>query len=232
MYQILAKYYDDLVADEKATYAWADFIESHASFKSVLEFACGSGEITLELAKRGYQIKASDLSSEMICEAKKKSGSHNVDFFQHDMIQPIQVKVDLVLCLCDSMNYLIEEKDFKQVIQNSYHNLNENGTFIFDVHSLDRLEEFQEEFYEEGFIQNKAYEWSIQTQEDYILQNFVFFDEKAHPTLEQHIQKVYHPDMIKQWCEEIGFDVEIYTDFIHPGICTGEKYFYVCRRKS
>ena len=48
MYQILAKYYDALVKDEEATKAWADFVESHATFNTVLEYACGSGEITLE----------------------------------------------------------------------------------------------------------------------------------------------------------------------------------------
>lgn len=232
MYQILAKYYDALVADEKATLAWVDFIESHASFHSILEFACGSGEITLALANKGYEVKASDLSKDMIEEAKKKKGADKVEFFVHDMISFLPEKVDLVLCLCDSMNYIIHEQDFRQVLHNAYQNLNEKGTFIFDVHSLDRLAEFQEEFYEEGIIQGNGYEWSIQTQEDYIFQNFVFFDKQAHPTYEQHIQRVYDPELIQKWCQEIGFDVEIYTDFKHPGITSGEKYFYICRRKS
>ena len=230
MYQILAKYYDALVADENATLAWVNFIESHASFHSILEFACGSGEITLELAKRGYKVKASDLSSDMINEAKKKEHAEFVEFFVHDMIQPLNEQVDLVLCLCDSMNYVIDEDDFKQVLMNAYNNLKENGTFIFDVHSLDRLDEFEDEFYEEGVIETHGYEWSIQTQDDFILQNFVFFDENAHPTYEQHIQRVYHPDVIKRWLEKIGFSVEIYTDFKYEGISEGEKYFYVCRR--
>ena len=230
MYQILAKYYDALVADENATRDWVNFIESHASFNTILEFACGSGEITLELAKRGYKVKASDLSSDMVNEARKKEYAEHVEFFVHDMVQPLEDKVDLVLCLCDSMNYVIDEDDFKQVLKNAYNNLNENGTFIFDVHSLDRLDEFEEEFYEEGVINNHGYEWSIQTQDDFILQNFVFFDENATPTYEQHIQRVYHPDVIKEACEKIGFNVEIYTDFKYEGIVEGEKYFYICRR--
>lgn len=230
MYQILAKYYDALVADENATRDWVNFIESHASFETILEFACGSGEITLELAKRGYKVKASDLSYDMVEEAKKKKYAELVEFFVHDMVKPLDDKVDLVLCLCDSMNYVIDEDDFKQVLKNAYHNLNENGTFIFDVHSLDRLDEFEEEFYEEGVINNHGYEWSIQTQDDFVLQNFVFFDENALATYEQHIQRVYHPDVIKRWCEKIGFSVEIYTDFKYEGIVEGEKYFYICRR--
>lgn len=230
MYQELAKFYDALVADEEATHNWVDFIESHASFYDILEFACGSGEITLALAKKGYHVKASDLSRDMINEAKKKENAEQVEFFVHDMIQPLPDQVDLVLCLCDSMNYVIEEDDLKQVLKNAYNNLKEKGTFIFDVHSLDRLVEFENEFYEEGIINGCGYEWSIETQHDHIFQNFVFFDKDAHATYEQHIQRVYDPIQIKTCCEELGFTVEIYTDFNHEGICEGEKYFYVCRR--
>lgn len=230
MYQILAKFYDSLVKDDEATLDWVHFIEKHAKFSSVLEYACGSGEITLALANLGYQVKASDLSFDMIEMAKQKEGADKIQFEVRNMIETTDDVVDLVLCLCDSMNYVIDDNDFIKVLQNAYHNLKPNGTFIFDVHSLDRLEEFTNEFYEEGMIDNNGYEWSIETNGDKIFQNFVFFDENAHPSYEQHIQKVYDPEWIKNKCEEIGFEVEIYTDFKYPGITSGEKYFYVCRR--
>lgn len=232
MYQILAKFYDALVKDDDATLDWVHFLEEHASFHSVIEYACGSGEITCMLANLGYEIHASDLSHEMIEEAKRKKGAEKVDFKVRNMCEFADEKADLVICLCDSMNYLTEDEEFLQVIDNAYHNLNEQGTFIFDVHSLDRLNEFEEEFYEEGMIEGCGYQWSIETQKDEIHQNFVFFDEQAHPTYEQHIQRVYDPKILLKWCEEKGFDVEIYTDFKKKGICEGEKYFYVCRRKS
>ncbi|WP_071441678.1 class I SAM-dependent DNA methyltransferase [Traorella massiliensis] len=232
MYQVLARFYDALVKDDKATQDWVDFIEAHASFQRVLEYACGSGEITLALARKGYDVKASDLSSDMIEMAKRKEDAHLVDFKVHDMVEPLNEKVDCVLCLCDSMNYLIEEDDFKQVLHNAYMNLNEQGTFIFDVHSLDRLKEFEDEFYEEGVIDGCGYEWSIETHGDCIYQNFVFFDQEAHPSYEQHIQRVYDPSLIREWCQKMGFKVSLYTDFKKQGIHEGEKYFFVCERKS
>lgn len=230
MYQALAKFYDPLVKDEQATRDWVDFIERHASFQSVIEYACGSGEITLALAKKGYHVEASDLSCDMVEVAKAKHGAEKVVFSVHDMREPLDGCADCVLCLCDSLNYVIEEEEIKQVLVNAYQNLNEKGTFIFDVHSLDRLCEFQEEFFEEGLIDQTGYEWSIETQQDLIFQNFVFFDVSAHPTYEQHIQRVYDPLVLKQWCEEVGFQVSIYTDFIKEGIAEGEKYFYVCKK--
>lgn len=232
MYQKLAQFYDSLVKDDEATKDWADFIERHARFQKVIEYACGSGEITCELAKRGYEVEASDLSSEMIQQAKEKPFADQIRFSVRDMRTFVPSQADCVICLCDSMNYLLEDEDFQGVLQNAYNNLTSLGTFIFDVHSLDRIEEFQEEFYEEGLIDGKGYEWSILAQDDYLVQNFVFFNENGRPDYEQHIQRVYDPLKIKEWCEQIGFQVEIYTDFIHEGIQEGEKYFYVARKES
>lgn len=232
MYNILASFYDPLVKDDQATLEWVNFIEKHANrFHSVLEYACGSGEITLALARKGYQVKASDLSADMVKQAQNKKKADLVDFFVWDMRNAYSYKADLVLCLCDSMNYLQDDEQFRQVIKNAYDNLNEDGTYIFDVHSLDRLEEFEEEFYEEGMIDGKGYEWSIESHQDQIFQNFVFFDEEGHPSYEQHVQKVFHPDDIMKWLDEAGFEAEVYTDFHTTGIASGEKYFFVCRRK-
>lgn len=228
-YAALASFYDSLVADKQATLDWVHFIEKHASFSTIIEYACGSGEITLELAKR-YSIQASDLSSEMVAMAQLKQGADKVEFSVHDMREYRPAKADLVLCLCDSLNYILVEQEVVKVLQNAYNNLNEHGTFIFDVHSIDRLSEFEDEFYEEGIIQGCGYEWSILTQDIYLHQNFVFFDEQAHPSYEQHIQRVYSSDWLISQCQAIGFEVEVYTDFNKLGISDGEKYFFVCRK--
>lgn len=228
-YATLAHFYDSLVADKQATLDWVRFIETHARFSTIIEYACGSGEITLELAKR-YAIEASDLSSDMIEIAKQKPNADKVSFSVHDMRVLRLQKADLVLCLCDSLNYILSEPECVQVIHNAYMNLNEQGTFIFDVHSIDRLSEFEEEFYEEGIIKGCGYEWSILAQDEYLHQNFVFFDQQAHPTYEQHIQRVYRSDWLIEQCQKIGFEVEVYTDFNQKGISDGEKYFFVCKK--
>ena len=72
IYNTLATYYDDLVKDEQATKAWVDWIEKHKSACSMLECACGSGEITHALAKKGYTMSALDISQQMIDQAKAK----------------------------------------------------------------------------------------------------------------------------------------------------------------
>lgn len=231
MYHALAAHYDSLVKDDEATKAWVDLIERSASFHHVVECACGSGEITLALARKGYTIEASDLSEDMINQARQKKDAEKVKWSVQNMVDlHIEQTPDLMLCLCDSLNYLLEDEQIIKVMHQSYELLAKDGTFIFDVHSLDRIDEFKEEFLEEGCLDGTNYEWSIQSDEDLIYQNFVFYDECANAHYEQHIQRVYDPMWLKSEAEKCGFSVEIFTDFVHVGITEGEKYFYILKK--
>ena len=232
IYNILAQYYDGLVKDEKATRDWVTFIQKHLSGNEIMELACGSGEITLALAQQGYQIDASDFSFAMIEEAMKKANSEKVNFYVMDMNEmQSQKQYDGILCLCDSINYLLQETQLKTLFKNIYETLKPQGVFIFDMHTPDRLKEFEEEFYEEGVVEGHEYTWSIITEEDCLYHNFIFYDEEAHITQEQHIQRVYSIDLMNELLNPY-FDIEIYTDFIEKGIHEGEKYFYICRKKG
>lgn len=231
MYDYLAPYYDALVADEEATKAWVQLIEKYIPQGEIMELACGSGEITIMLANHGYQISASDLSAEMIEQAKKKENSDKVKWSVMDMSQIEDDHIyDGILCLCDSFNYLLKEEAVEQMIAGVSAHIKENGYFIMDMHSLDRLEEFSEEYNEAGRLFQHEYQWCIQSEDDFIYQNFSFYDEAGRCTLEQHIQRVYDPLWVLDLLTKYGFECEIFTDFELEGIQPGEKYFYICRK--
>lgn len=231
IYNILAKYYDGLVKDDDATKAWVDLIDPNMNGKNILELACGSGEITIALANKGYLIDASDLSQAMIDEAKKKKGAEKVNFFAMDMCDfTVDKTYDGILCLCDSINYLVSEKQLETLFKSVYEHLNENGTFIFDMHTPDRLYEFEEEFYEAGVLEGHEYSWSIVSEDECIYHNFMFYDEEANHSQEQHVQRVYSTELMDALLSPY-FTYEIYTDFDNKGIHEGEKYFYVCKKR-
>ena len=233
MYETLARFYDALVKDEEATKAWVSLIEDSIEGNNILELACGSGEITISLAKDGYKVMGTDLSSDMIEEAKKKADSNQVSWKVMDMSDfSLNQTFDAILCLCDSFNYLLHEEQVLSMIQCVKKHLTPTGTFIMDMHSLDRLYEFEEEYNEAGKIENHEYQWTIQTIDDSIYQNFAFYDEEGRVTLEQHIQRVYDPIWVKEELEKAGFAVTIKTDFDQDGICEGEKIFYICKRQG
>ena len=231
MYDYLAPYYDALVADEEATKAWVSLIEDYIPKGDLMELACGSGEITIMLANHGYQVYASDLSSEMVEQAKQKAGSEKVTWRVMDMSHiEDERQYDGIVCLCDSFNYLLNEEAVHSMFQGVHAHLKENGVFIVDMHSLDRISEFEEEYNEAGKLFGHEYQWSIQSEDDLIYQNFSFYDEDGRCTLEQHIQRVYDPMWILETLESYGFECEILTDFELEGIQPGEKYFFICRK--
>lgn len=233
MYQALARYYDALVKDEQATQAWVSLIKAHMPVGDIMELACGSGEITIQLANEGYHVFASDLSEDMIKEAKKKAGSEQITWSVMDMSRFDDDKhYDGILCLCDSFNYLLIDAQVDEMLKQVYAHLNEHGVFIMDMHSLDRLNEFEEEYNEAGKIMNHEYQWTIYAVEDRIYQNFAFYDEAGRVTLEQHIQRVYDPEDIARRLKQLGFQVEILTDFEYSGITEGEKQFFICRKET
>lgn len=233
MYQKLSTYYDEMVGDLNATHAWVEFVSKHSCGKHLLDLACGSGDIAIALAKRSYQVEASDISLLMLEQAKAKDTTHMVEFSHMDMRNLNLVDTyDTITCFCDSINYLTQEDDVQNLFQSIYHALHQEGTFLFDVHTMDRLDEFNEEFLEEGSLLTCEYEWSIYADDDMIYQNFVFFDKEGHREIEQYIQKVYHPDKLIEMLNRIGFHVHVYTDFEKSGIQMGEKLFFVCEKRE
>lgn len=62
-----------------------------ASLKNALEYACGSGSLTLELAKLFKSVRSRDLSKGMLERAKKRAvdaGLTNVTLCEGSMLQP------------------------------------------------------------------------------------------------------------------------------------------------
>lgn len=233
MYEKLAAYYDALVKDDQATAAWVQLVKQSVTGKQLLEAACGSGEITLALAKAGYHMTAGDISQSMLKQACAKQGSELVDWHCFDMRDMDRFKsYDAVLCFCDSINYLTDFNDWRLFFTQAYAHLKDNGVLLFDMHTLDRLDEFAQEYCEAGYLDDCAYEWTISAEDDCIYHNFIFYDEEAHPSLEQHIQRVIEPQRVIDCLCEIGFSVDVYTDFTKPGIQSGEKYFYICKKST
>ncbi|MEG0313963.1 MAG: class I SAM-dependent methyltransferase [Erysipelotrichaceae bacterium] len=231
MYQVLAKYYDILTDDQDAMKQWLNFVELHHNGGNILELACGSGTLAKLLADKHYKIEASDISKDMINIARDKLKGTNVNIYEFNMINiQLDKNYDNIICFCDSINYLETNDDVKRMFKSVYEHLNDQGVFMFDIHSIDRLDEFKDEFFEEGLIGSNSYEWSITTMDDSLYHQFVFYNEDGIPTVENQIQRVYDIKFIEEILVECGFSYKVYTDFDKKGIVAGEKYFYVATK--
>ena len=72
-YDALAPWYDSLTGDVPYG-AFADFYEAEfaadgGGFRLLLDLCCGTGTLTWEMARRGYELIAADQSVEMLAQA-------------------------------------------------------------------------------------------------------------------------------------------------------------------
>ena len=221
-YAMLARYYDELLQDEEALSLWLEHIEDRP-FHSVLELASGSGVMAKILKNKGYDVIASDLSKEMM-EASRSN--YDGEYLLLNMCDySLDRRFDLVLCICDSINYL-EEDELDAFFRCAYDHLNDGGRLIFDMHHQMRLEEFKEEYIEEGYVKGTPYQWCILSDEyeKIINEHFTFYFDDGM-IQEHHTQHVFEPELIREKMKEM-FDVEIIEDFIED-----EKLLMVGYRK-
>ena len=211
-YEYLAKYYDYLLGDEEAFDFWLEYINAK-DYHTVLELASGSGVLAGILKKQGKDVTASDISKEM-----KEVATNNFDgeYLILNMIDfDLHKKYDLILCVCDSINYLYEE-ELEQMFKSVYKHLNVGGRFIFDMHNPKRLEEFDEEYIEEGQIDEDVYyQWTINsdTFDRTVNEHFTFYTPEGM-IQEQHTQNVFEPSVVKEKLESVGLEPEVVMDFI------------------
>ena len=155
MFGILAGYYD-MLNDNAGYKKTADYIEKvfriynlHKLYKKkpdarraplqVLDLACGTGSLAIELAARGYDMTGLDLSADMLAIASAKNPG--ILWLNQDMRGfELYGTVGAIICCYDSLNYILEKKDVKKCFKLAYNYLDPGGLFIFDVNSKHRFE--------------------------------------------------------------------------------------------
>lgn len=146
-YTAIARVYDKL--NKEIDYAaWADFFE--ACFdrylkerpKLMLDLACGTGSMTIELAKRGYDMIGIDGSADMLSEAfTRAQGLPPILFLQQDMRSfELYGTVGAVSCCLDSLNYLPSKEDLQKAFACVHNYLDPDGLFLFDMNTPYKFE--------------------------------------------------------------------------------------------
>ena len=130
---------------------WADFFERcFDTFLTerpelVLDLACGTGSMTLELAKRGYDMIGIDSSSDMLNIALDRKYDmelpRDVLFLLQDMTSfELYGTVGAITCCLDSINYLVDDGDLEKCFALAHNYLDPDGLFLFDVNSPYKFE--------------------------------------------------------------------------------------------
>ncbi len=141
MYTDFALVYDRLMNDVPYQ-EWARYYAGLLGLYGVgpgarcVECACGTGSLTIPLARIGYSMTGMDLSADMLNLAQQKARNQGVmiPFIRMDMRKlAVQRPVDAVLATCDGPNYLTAPSDLTAFFASAYSALKPGGVLAFDV---------------------------------------------------------------------------------------------------
>lgn len=102
---------------------------------NILELCCGTGRLTIPIAKEGYNISGVDITPSMLEQAKEKATEAclEIDFIQAD-IRSLELnnKHDLIFIPFNSIHHLYQNADLFQALKVVKKHLKENGLFLLD----------------------------------------------------------------------------------------------------
>ncbi len=111
-------------------------LEHGLSGTRLLDVACGTGSSFLPLLRAGYRVTACDISPKMIALAAEKARGR-VTLRVADMRElPRWGAFDLITCLDDSLNHLVEREDVVRALIGMRKNLARSGLLVFDVNAF------------------------------------------------------------------------------------------------
>lgn len=246
MYERFAQLYDRFMADVDYE-GWAAYLcaifERHGLSGSlrITDAACGTGGLTLPLARAGHILIGADLSGDMLQVAAEKcrGAGLRVPFVCEDM-RALQVhrRQDVVNCACDGVNYLTMEEEVRAFFSSALAALKPGGLLCFDVSSRYKLENilagncFGEDDEGAAYFWRNAYD-----EEQRLLEmNLSFFMQEEDGRFvrfrERHIQRAHSREELLRWLEEEGFEqVECWECFTAEEPTEKSERLQFCARK-
>ncbi len=230
-YTHLARLYDGFM-DNVDYMAWAEYvsrlIRRALGFDELaplprpvrlLECGCGTGNMTLPLARLGYEVTASDISDEMLAVASEKArrAGLRVPFVRMDMRElSLHRPPDAVIACCDCVNYLLSEEEAGRFFRSAHSLLKPGGVLAFDISSSYKLEALLGNNAFTDSNEGGAYFWQncFDEKSRLIEMKLEFFIKTAAASggealykreAETHIQRAHSEKELKRLLEGAGF---------------------------
>ena len=245
-YTSFAQVYD-LFMDNVDYESWGRYLvgllkEYGISDGLVLDLGCGTGNMTELLSTAGYDMIGVDNSGDMLeiaCEKRAESGLDILYLLQDMREFELYGTVRAVVSICDSMNYLLKEKDLEQVFRLVNNYLDPGGIFIFDLNTKFKYEQMGEttiaENREEGsFIWDNYYDREKEINE-YDLSIFLPVEDDLYRKYEEvHYQRAYTVENIRRLLEGAGMEfVAVYDAFTkEPPKADSERIYMIAGKRK
>lgn len=247
-YSVFARYYDQLTANidykGRAEY-FGQIIRrfDQTDNNILLDLACGTGSISQEMARQGFDVIGVDLSDEMLGIAieKKFDSGLNIQYLCQDM-RNIDMfgTIGITICALDSINHLSTAEDVRQVFEKVALFAEPKGLFIFDVNTLYKHRNIlaNNTFTYETDSVYCVWENSLDPKTDEVKMDLVFFEKEENGlwsrSSDSFSEKAYSEELIEQLLDECGLELvaKYGDDSFEPPKEDSQRIVYVARSRK
>ena len=244
-YGEFAKIYDELINEDINYDEMVERILEICNLYNVelndyLDIACGTGNVTIRIAKYFKNIYGVDLSEDMLREAFDKFKEVRIKgkIICQDMTElSLNKEFDLITSVLDSTNYITNLNDLQNYFNGVYTHLKSNGLFIFDINSYYKLSEILGNNIYTYSEEDVFYTWE-NVFEDSLLSMFLTFFVKKGDLYErfeeEHLERAYTEKELEQELKKANLEViakfDGYTEnYVQANT---ERIVYVIRKKQ
>ena len=240
-FEAVAPYYDVLMASVPYR-RWVDYVErllarTRVRPARVLDLACGTGKVGSELRRRGYRVVGADLSFPMACRCAEQDPPLAAAVMDAACLGLREESLDLVVCLYDSLNYVLDPAGLRECFRRLAAALRPGGAFVFDLNAPRalRLGLFtQSNLHSLGPL---LYRWQAHWEEARGLcrvDMWFRWRGAGGPAefTEVHYQRAYEEPEVQGWLREAGFRTvagyDAYT--FRPVTALSDRMYFVAQK--
>lgn len=242
-YSDMAFVYDALMHSDIDYEKWADYIENmfdryDINPQLVCDLACGTGNMTIPLARRGYDMTGVDISEDMLNIARGKAEGLDILFLNQNITDlDLYGTMGAFICMIDGLNYVLPPKSLLKLftrIKTCF--IDDGGLFVFDISTEHKLKNIigQNTFVHSD--KNVFYTWQnryipSKRLSDMFLTFFVKDGEKYARFEERHLQRAHSEQELTRIIKTAGFTtVDTYDALTFNKPRTdSERIVFVCR---
>ncbi len=246
-YTSFSQVYDSLTANvdykKRAEYICKILSRYKITDGLLLDLACGTGSLSLELSKRGFEVIGTDASADMLAVARMKAmeEGENILFLCQRMEETdLYGTVGAIVCALDSINHLPDCGALKKTFSVLKNFIDYGGIMIFDVNTIYKHREIlgnNTYIYDEKDVfcawQNRLLKDGITV--DINLDFFLKGPKNTYSRFSEHFKEIAFSDaQITAAVSENGFTVlKRYGELSENGPAEdAQRVFYVVRRNS
>lgn len=222
-YGPLAVWYDQLTGDvpypQFADFYEAEFCRDGGEFRLLLDLCCGTGTLTCEMARRGYEMIAVDSSVDMLMQAQEKASQLETPplFLCQDAKKlDLYGTVDAAYCSLDGMNYLPPDT-LPELFRRLKLFIRPGGLLIFDIRPADWLRALDGSVFVDE-KENVLCLWraDFDEEEQAIIYGMDIFSRRGRlweRSGEEHVEYAHENDTLRFLMEKNGFaDIQFRSD--------------------